>query len=339
MTASVLILGGTGDIGHFSALALLEAGHRVTVLNRGVTADELPPEVERLRADRADSVSLHAALDDREFDVVLDTTTYTGDDAQRAVELFAGRAGRYVFVSSGQVYLVREGATRPFREEDYPGPVIAPPPRESPDRESWLYGIDKRAAEDVFAVAWTARHFPITTLRLPMVASERDRRGRVQAYIARLLDRGPLLIPDEPGLPLRHVYVRDVADLVASLVSSDTGIGCAYNVSWGESMRLEEFITLLASLMSCPARIVRAPRADLEGSGLLPDCSPFSGRWMSELDATRSLHELSGVAYSAPDGYLARLVSDYRQRWQPSGSLPAGYARRTAEVAFADAAH
>lgn len=337
MTASVLILGGTGDIGHFSALALREAAHRVAVLNRGVTADELPPDVERLRADRSDSTSLQAALAGRAFDLVLDTTTYNGDEARQAVELFAGRTGRYVFISSGQAYLVREGATRPFREEDYPGPVIAAPAHDSPDYESWLYGIEKREAEDVFAVAWTARRFPVTTLRLPMVASERDRRGRVQAYIARLLDGGPLLVPDEPGLPLRHVYVRDVADLVEGLVNSREGIGRAYNVSLGESTQLEEFIALLASLLRRPARIARSPRAELERRGLLPDCSPFSGKWMSELDPDRLARELQGnTIYTAPEEYLLRLISDYRQRWQPGGLVPAGYERRTEEVAFAE---
>ncbi|HUF65344.1 MAG TPA: NAD-dependent epimerase/dehydratase family protein [Gemmatimonadaceae bacterium] len=337
MTASVLILGGTGDIGHFSALALREAAHRVTVLNRGVTADELPPDVERLRADRSDSTSLQAALAGRDFDLVLDTTTYNGDDARQAVELFAGRTGRYVFISSGQVYLVREGATRPFREEDYPGRVIAAPAHDSPDYESWLYGVEKREAEDVFAVAWTTRRFPVTTLRLPMVASERDRRGRVQAYMARLLDGGPLLVPDEPGLPLRHVYVRDVANLVAALVSSGAGIGRTYNVSWGKSVELEEFIALLASLMRRPVRIAQAPRVELERCALLPDCSPFSGRWMSELDPSRSVRELhADPIYTAPEEYMLHLVADYEHRWQSRSLIPAGYARRTEEIAFAE---
>jgi nucleoside-diphosphate-sugar epimerase len=340
MPASVLILGGTGDIGHFSALALLEAGHSVTVLNRGFTSDELPPEVERLRADRADSVALQHALGSRDFDLVLDTTTYTGSDARQVSGLFAGRTGRYVFISSGQVYLVREGATRPFREEDYPGPVITAPLPDSPDYESWLYGVEKRAAEDVFAAAWTDHRFPVTTLRLPMVASERDRRGRVQAYIARLKDGRPMLIPEEPGLPLRHVYVRDVAALIAGLVMSGGGIGRAYNVSWGESMSLTRFIGLLASLMHRSAEIVRAPRAELERRGLLPDCSPFSGKWMSELDPSSSVRELEFDAdYTTPDEYLRRLIADHERRWRLDGLVPAGYGRRAEEIAFAEGPH
>ena len=49
---NVLIIGGTRQIGHFLTEALLSAGHRVTVLNRGVTRDDLPETLPRLRVDQ-----------------------------------------------------------------------------------------------------------------------------------------------------------------------------------------------------------------------------------------------------------------------------------------------
>ena len=101
--ARALILGGTRNLGYFTALSLLEAGHDVTVLNRGRTADDLPPDVKRIRADRNDDALMRAAIGAHSFDIVLDNTTYTERDAQQAVDLFSGRVGRYVFISSGQV--------------------------------------------------------------------------------------------------------------------------------------------------------------------------------------------------------------------------------------------
>ena len=165
--ARTLILGGTRNLGHVTALSLLGAGHDVTVLNRGQTTDDLPRDVGRLRADRNDDASMRAALGDSSFDLVLDNTTYTERDAQQAVDLFTGRAARYVFISSGQVYLVRENLPRPFSERDYPGPVMAEPPRHSADYSSWLYGIDKRLAEQIFQDAAEKSGFPVMTLRLP----------------------------------------------------------------------------------------------------------------------------------------------------------------------------
>jgi len=335
--ADILILGGTRNLGHVTALSLIEAGHDVSVLNRGQTHDELPPEVTRLRANRGDDAQMKSALGSRTFDLVLDNTTYTEADAIQAVKLFSGRTGRYVFVSSGQVYLVRENVPRPFRESDYTGPVMPEPSPGSADHASWLYGIDKRVAEAVFDFAHAETSFPVTVFRLPMVASERDHYGRIQGYIARLTDGGPLLFPDEEGLPLRHVYATDVARLVTSLVGSSAGVGEAFNISYGESLSLEAFIELLASATGSSARMLRVDRRSLEESGLLPACSPFSGRWMSELDNSRSLDVFGGLSYTAPPEYLPGIVEDYVERWAPRSRIPDGYAQRERELAFAAA--
>ena len=329
--AHILILGGTRNLGHVTALSLLEGGHDVTILNRGQTVDDLPRDIQRLRADRTDSASMRSAIGSRMFDVVVDNTTYTEADAKQAVELFAGKTQRYIFISSGQVYLVRENLSRPFRETDYEGPVMAEPPRESADHPSWLYGVDKRYAESVFNQSM----LPVTTLRLPMVASERDHYGRIQGYIARLLDSQPILIPEGEGLPLRHVYVRDVADLITNLVESSAGIRDAFNISWGESTTLDEFLGMLAGAAGVGVNVKRVPRAELEAKGLLPDCSPFSGKWMSELDNTKSLDAFrdAGISYTSPAGYLPLIVRDYIDRWQSQGMVPDGYRQRSRETA------
>jgi nucleoside-diphosphate-sugar epimerase len=301
-----------------------------------MTPDELPPAVHRLRADRGDSVAMRRAILDRDFDLVLDTTTYTGADARSAIELFGGRVRRYVFISTGQVYLVREGISRPFHEESYDGAVMAEPPRNSADYDAWAYGAWKRDAEDEFSSAYSRDGFPVTTLRLPMVASERDHYGRIQAYVARLLDGNPILVPDETGLPLRHVYVGDVAGLIVRLVASREGIGRAYNISCGESMSLADFLATLARHADRTLDVQRVPRVRLASAGLLPHCSPFSGRWMSELDNTRSLAELrgAGMSYTSPAVYLPLIIEDYRNRWQSNGLIPPGYDQRSREKEF-----
>ena len=329
--AHALILGGTRNLGHVTALMLREAGHDVTVLNRGQTADDLPQDIRRLRADRNDDVSMRKALGTQSFDLVLDNTTYTEKDARQAVELFDRKAEGYVFISSGQVYLVRENLPRPFREGDYDGPVMPAPPRESRDYTSWLYGIDKRLAEQVFLDAAAERQFPVVTFRLPMVASERDHYGRIQGYIARLMDGGPLLIPAGTGLPLRHVYVKDVARLISGLADSGIDAGKSFNISYGESLSLDAFLDLLASLVGSESQILRVERDALDQRGLLPDCSPFSGRWMSELDNSLSMKEL-GADYTAPVEYLPSIVDDFARRWKTAGLVPDSYRQRKEEL-------
>jgi hypothetical protein len=83
--------------------------------------------------------------------------------------------------------------------------------------------------------------------------------------------------------------------------------------------------------MHCPLKIVRVPREELDREGLLPHCSPFSGKWMSSLDNARSKSEL-GMQYTPVAAYLKKLVS-YFQAVRPHSVE--GYAQRQREVEFA----
>lgn len=329
----ILIIGGTRNLGHLLTLRLVAAGHRVTVFNRGQTPDELPGEVARLRGDRSVPAQLKQALAGRTFDAVVDMTLYNGPDVQAVVEILAGRVGSYVFIGTGQVYLVRQGLSRPFKEEDYDRgePMVAPPVDNAFDYQNWLYGADKRAAEDILAAAWGEQHFPVVSLRLPMVHSERDPMHRLYNYLLRLRDGGPLVLPDGPRLPLRHIYGEDVVTAIMKVLVPGPWTGRAYHISQNETLALEEFLDLLAGLAGYPLRTVTVSRATLESRQLLPGCSPFSGLWMSELDNRRSLAEL-GLAYTPVHVYLEKLVGYYLSAQLPP---PAGYQRRAEELRLA----
>ena len=327
-----LIIGGTRNLGPSIVHALLQRGHDVTVFNRGQTAGDLPLQVERLRGDRTDPAQLAAAVGRRTFDLIVDTTLYNGRDALAALELFSGRVGRYIFLSTGQVYLVRAGVERPFREQDYFGTLLPrPPDSEESNLSNWLYGIEKREVEDAMALAWTNSRFPYISLRLPMVNSERDHYDRLYGYFLRVEDEGPILVPSEPGALLRHVYGDDVVQVILQLAGSSLGTGEAYNIGQDESLSLKQFLAMLAKTMHRPLKLARVPRAVLDQAKLLPDCSPFSGRWMSALDNTRSKREL-GVQYTPLEVYLNKLVTSFQSA--PRRKI-VGYAKRQQELALA----
>jgi nucleoside-diphosphate-sugar epimerase len=228
-------------------------------------------------------------------------------------------------LSTGQVYLVRTGVTRPFREEDYEGPVMAAP--EGADYGDWLYGVDKRAAEETLL---GTPELPVTVLRLPMVHSVRDHYQRIGAYLARLLDGGPILVPagEEPGL--RHVYGGDVVRCIGELAGGGAGLDRAYNLSQSEAPGLREFLEELARLVGAELRLVEVERERLEAAGLLLDCSPFSGRWMSALDNGRSRREL-GARFTEWREYLPGLVEGLVERVREA---PPRYGNRMAELAL-----
>jgi nucleoside-diphosphate-sugar epimerase len=102
----ILIIGGTKFIGPHVVRSLLEHGHEVTVLHRGMTESELPKCVRHIhdanaaipvRTFPAEAIELHS-------DVVIHMIAMGEEDASRAIRSFEGRCGRMVWLSSGDVY-------------------------------------------------------------------------------------------------------------------------------------------------------------------------------------------------------------------------------------------
>ena len=324
----ILIIGGTRNVGHFLILKLIRDGHRVTVYNRGKTPDELPTGIQRIHGDRSDPVRLLEVFSGRSFDVIVDMALYSATDAKVITRLLDGRVGQYLFISTGQVYLVREEAPRPFAENVTEKPLLPAPFTGTRDHDEWLYGVNKGEAEDVLMSAWQRHSFPVTTLRLPMVNSERDPFHR---YLLRLKDGGPILLPAGNHLRLRHVYAKDVVQAILRIIQTGMGKGRVYNISQEETLSIEDFLILLAEITGHTLDLKRIPRSSLENLQLLPDCSPFSDPWMSELDNQRSKLEL-GMQYTSLSVYLRNLVAHYQGSPFP---LPDGYQQRSQEIKLA----
>lgn len=324
---NVLVVGGTRFLGHELAWRLLFAGHRVTLLNRGREKDAFGNRVERLRGDRTTD-DFPRLLRGRSFDAVVDFAAYTAEDARGVVSALADRVGHYVVISSGQVYLVRQDAPRPAREEDYDGPVL-PAPTEAGDRVEWDYGMGKRGVEDVLAEAWEKSRFPSTRLRLPMVNGERDHSRRLEGYVWRILDGGPVLLPDGGQRPMRHVYAGSAVRAILALLGDGRTFGRAYNLAQEETPTLAELLTLVAELLGAPARLLPVPVDRLVAAGIDPvRISPFSGRWMSFIDPFRARAEL-GFRHEPLRSYLDKIVTAFLAR--PPSDPPPSYAERTRE--------
>ena len=327
----VLVIGGTRFVGYELVWRLLAAGHRVSLFNRGRLADPFGPRVERLRGDRT-TEDFPRLLAGRAFDAAVDFAAYRPEDARQVVSVLAGRVGHYVVISSGQVYLVRDGAPRPAREADYAGPLLAEP-RDPAERREWDYGMGKRGVEDALAEYWEVRRFPSTRLRLPMVNGERDHFRRLEAYLWRLLDGAPVLLPDGGDRPLRHVYGGSVVGAILGLLGQEKTFGEAYNLAQEETPTLGELLRLVAERLGAAPHFVPVPTSEILEEGLDPvRISPFSGRWMSFLDPSRAKAEL-GFRHEALGLYLDKIVTTFLAC--PPASPPESYATRAAEVALA----
>jgi nucleoside-diphosphate-sugar epimerase len=306
----VLVIGGTRFVGRLLVHRLLARGHAVTILNRGKIADPFGDTVTRLVADRK-TAAFAAALTGRRFDACVDFAAFDAPDVGGAIEHV--RAGHYVFISTGQVYLVREAPPPACREEDYAGPLMERPTAAA-ELEEWDYGMKKRACEDALAEAWESKRFPATRLRIPMVNGERDYHSRLDKVLAPIARGETVLLPDGGQTPMRHVYGDDVARAVCDLLGDDSTFGEAYNLAQDETPTLAELVAILAARLGTTARTEVVAESALRARGVdVEAVAPFTTRWMSFLETSKAKRAL-GWRPTPLVEYLGRIVASYLAR-------------------------
>ena len=106
----------------------------------------------RLTADVDDPSSIGDAIGDQDFDVVVDWLAFTPDQVRARTDLFRGRIGQYVFISSASAY-----QTPPSRL-----PITESTPLRNP---YWQYSRDKIACEDLLTALYREEGYPITIVR------------------------------------------------------------------------------------------------------------------------------------------------------------------------------
>lgn len=331
----ILLLGGSGLLSGAALEAFLEAGHDVTVLSRGLRALPAHKRLRALRADRRDAASLSGALRGERFDFTADFLAYEAADVERLFAVDGFRPGRLAMISTGQVYLVTEKQRPPFCEADSCAPVMPEPATGSRAWNNWTYGMGKRAAEEALAREGAKRGVPVLALRLPVVQGERDGQNsrRLWAWLERMLDGGPVLLPDDGTQPVSFVYAGDAARALRRLAGLAAWPALpALNLAQPEERTLREFLELAAKCAKLSPRFVPVSGAALEKAGLADTCAPYWGRWCSRLDPAAAFKALE-FRTRGPEEYLPGVVSAHL------GQLPAvsheGYASRAAELALA----
>lgn len=188
----LLVLGGTVFLGRHVVQSAIDAGHRVTLLNRGRRRGGLFPEAEHLVGDRDGDLS---ALHGRRFDAVIDCSGYTAAQMQRSAEALGVARPPLVFVSSISV-------------------VAAFPPRQMHDESAPRldgddgYGAQKARAEDAVTAAWPGR---AAIVRPGLIVGPHDPTGRFSYWPQRVARGGAVLAPGRPDRPVQWIDVRDLA--------------------------------------------------------------------------------------------------------------------------------
>ena len=244
----VLFIGGTGIISSGCVQLALDRGVELYVLNRGMSTQRpLPDGVTVLRGDIRDAGSAKAALGELTFDAVVNWVAYTTEHVALDIELFRGRTGQYVFISSASAY-----QTPPTRL-----PIVESTPLRNPH---WQYSRDKIACEDLLVKAYRDDGFPATIVR-PSHTYDRTLVPLDGGWTAiDRMRRGKEIVVHGDGTSLWTLtHHLDFAKGFVPLLGHPRAVGDVFHITSDDVLTWDQIAHTLAAAAGTTARIVHVP--------------------------------------------------------------------------------
>lgn len=180
---NILVFGGTRFFGRKLVELLLEEGHNVSIITRGVSGNPFGDQVEHIIADRENKEELLEKVGGRTFDIVFDNICYSPKAAYTFCEMFNGKIGKLVFTSTLSTYTVDGKAKSENDFDPYTYEI------KMGDSTDFTYGEGKRQAEAVFFKYAT---FPVVAVRFPIVMGEDDYTRRLHFHVNRVSKGEPI---------------------------------------------------------------------------------------------------------------------------------------------------
>ena len=306
-----MVLGASGFIGPAVVRRLRALGHDPLAVSRSGP----------LAADRDDPDAVVRLAARQGADAVVDLLALTLGSTRPLLEALSGRVGRYVLVSSGDVYrqygaLQRKeegGAPVQLLDEDAPlrtrlHPYRRDPPRPASDPQAWMDDYDKIPIERA-----VLGHISLegAVVRLPMVFGPGDRQRRF-AWAIRPMHAGAAAMElDRQWASWRTTYgfVDDVAEGVALAAVLPAAAGRTYNVGMSEAPDHAAWARRVASALGWTGELRTVEREAVD-SGLRRRLDGMDLSYPLVTDTRRIRAELGYVEVTDPEEALRRTIED-----------------------------
>ena len=244
----VLFIGGSGVISSACSRVAVDSGIELFVLNRGRSTDRpLPPGVTMLRGDIREPRSVRDEIKDLEFDAVADWVAFTPEHVRTDLELFRGRTGHYVFISSASAY-----QTPPARM-----PVTESTPLRNP---FWQYSRDKIACEDLLVAAYREQGFPATIVRPSHTYDQTTVPFEGKwTVLGRMLAGKPVIVHGDGTSLWTLTHHDDFARAFVPLLGHPRTLGEAIQITSDDVLTWNQIADALAAALGVTARLVHVP--------------------------------------------------------------------------------
>lgn len=239
----ILIIGGTGLISTSISRQLIEAGHDLTLYNRGETKPRLPDGYHLIEGDR----DKFEEFEDRmaqagHFDCVIDMVCFRPEQAESDIRAFKGRVGQLIFCSTVDVY-TKPPATFPIVE--------------SHERHALSdYGRNKAHCEDLFMAAHQDGHFPVTIIRPASTYGEGGNLihtfGWDTYFLDRLREGLPVIVHGDGEALWVSCHIDDVASAFVNAINNEKAFGKAYHVTGEQWQTWNQYHERLAEAIGVP---------------------------------------------------------------------------------------
>jgi nucleoside-diphosphate-sugar epimerase len=326
----IVVIGGTGFIGHFLVPQLLDAGHEVAIVHRAESSTPIPNAARVIHGDRRRLTESAAALRGFEPDVVIDLILSSGRQATELMAVFRGYADRVVAITSMDVYratavlhgLEGDGALEPvpLREDSPLRTKLQTYPPAQIKMLQQLFGwlddeYDKIPVERAVLGDDT---LPATVLRLPMIYGPGDPLHRFRPVLKRMDDQRPVIIFPDSVAQWRSPrgYVENIAAAIVLAAESTDAAGRIYNVGDTESFSELEWARLIAGVVGWRGELVVVP--DESAPPHLRSPGNLRQHWV--VDTTRIRSELGYAEPVAREDSIRRTV-DWERANPPSVEL------------------
>jgi nucleoside-diphosphate-sugar epimerase len=244
----VLFIGGTGIISSACSRIAVESGLQLFHLRRGkTTVRQVPLAVKVLEGDIRNPASARAALGNHTFDVVVDFIAFTPQHIALDLELFRGRTGQYVFISSASAYQTPPQSL----------PVTESTPLDNP---CWQYSRDKIACEEALLAAYRKEKFPFTVVR-PSHTYDRTLFPWHGGYtvLHRMRQGKPVVVHGDGSSLWTLTHHEDFARAFVGLLGNARAIGDAFHITSDEWLSWDQIHTILADAAKTKADLIHLP--------------------------------------------------------------------------------
>jgi nucleoside-diphosphate-sugar epimerase len=181
------------------------------------------------------------------FDAVVNWIVFTPDQLDIDFDLFRGRTGQYVFISSASAYQT---------------PPVALPVTEATllDNPYWEYSRNKIACEERLVRAYREEKFPITIVRPSHTYDERllPFHGG-WTMMERMLQGKPVVVPGDGTSLWTLTHNTDFAKGFVPLLGNPQALGNAFQITADELLTWNQIYEMLAAALGVRPNLVHVP--------------------------------------------------------------------------------